>query len=88
MKKIITLLCAAIIMAGGMAVAHDTGKPHSHPGDEPQGGGYYDGKYHIQKKGTPKKKLLRWDGFNDPIKEMKEDAKKPPSKLPSQSTDK
>ena len=55
---------------------------------EPQGGGYHGGKYHLRKEGEAKKPLLRWDGFNNPVDEIKDSAKKPPSKLPSQSTDK
>jgi hypothetical protein len=87
MKKIIAFFCAASILASGAAFAHTTKKPHQHSGTEPQGGGYYGDKYHIRKKGEPKKKLLRWDGFDNPIKGMKDAQKKPPRKLPSQSTD-
>lgn len=88
MKKIIATFCAVGILASSLAMAHTTKKPHRHAGAEPQGGGYYGDKYHIRKKGEPKKKLFRWDGYNSPIKGMKESNKKPPSTTPSQSTDK
>lgn len=87
MKKTITLLCAMVFLASGAAMAHKTKKPHQHSGTEPQGGGYYDDKYHIRKKGEAKKPLLRWDGVDNPIKGMKDAQKKPPAKYPSQSTD-
>lgn len=91
MKKLIALLCALAFLVSGTAMAHSKKKAHRHQkqqSSEPQGGGYYDGKYHGHKKGEAKKPLLRWDGFNDPIKGMKEAQEKPPAKTPSQSTDK
>lgn len=87
MKRLTLLLCAVAFLASGLAMAHSTKKPHKHTGAEPQGGGYYGDKYHIRKKGEPKKKLFRWDGYNSPVKGMKESAKKPPTTTPSQSTD-
>lgn len=90
MKTILPLFVALALLIGQFpAEAKSTKQPKKNTGSsEVQGGGYYDGKYHGYKKGEAKKPLLRWDGFDDPIKGMKEAQKKPPTKTPSQSTDK
>lgn len=87
MKRIIAVLVvlAFALTVCGTAVAHSSKKKHSHAGKAPHGGGYYDGKYHGHKQGTSQKKLLRWDGYDSPIKGMKESADKPASTTPSQS---
>ncbi len=86
MKKLIAVV---IVMLVAVAVAGSadakTKKKHS---NEVQGGGYHGGEYHLRKQGDAKKPLLHWDGYNGPIKGMKESAHKPPAKYPSQSTDK
>lgn len=83
MKKSILIVMAMLILDGVPGVAN----ARRGAGDQPHGGGYYGDKYHIRKQGTPRKKLFRWDGYNSPIKGMKEAQKKPPSKYPSQSPD-
>lgn len=85
MKRSIALTMLLALAISGTAAAHASKKKHSHPGAGPHGGGYYGGKYHGHKQGAPKKPLLRWDGYNSPIKGMKESADKPPQTTPSQS---
>lgn len=87
MKYILPLFIALALVIGQIPADAGTSKKtkKSTSSSEVQGGGYYDGKYHGYKKGEAKKPLLRWDGFDDPIKGMKEAQKKPPAKTPSQS---
>lgn len=86
MKQILVLIISlAIAIAAGSA---DAASKKKYPSNDVKGGGYHGGQYHIRKAGEPKKPLLHWDGYNGPIKGMKESADKPPEKFPSQSTDK
>lgn len=87
MKYVLPLCIALALVIGQFSVDAKTSKKtkKSTSSSEVQGGGYYDGKYHGYKKGEAKKPLLRWDGFDDPVKGMKDAQKKPPAKTPSQS---
>ncbi|PIR21577.1 MAG: hypothetical protein COV45_02195 [Deltaproteobacteria bacterium CG11_big_fil_rev_8_21_14_0_20_47_16] len=54
---------------------------------QPHGGGYYNGEYHIKGKGETGP-IFKWDKPINQKAEIKKAYKSPPSKTPSQSTDK
>lgn len=89
MKRLLLLLVSLAFLIGQWPAEARTAKHHarrsSTSASDVKGGGYHGGNYHLRKAGEPKKPLLRWEGYHGPIKGMKESAKKPPAKYPSQS---
>jgi len=76
----------SLVAPQAMAKSHKKKKTQYNSSSEPQGGGYYNGEYHIKGKGESGK-VFKWDKPIDQSAQIKKAYKSPPSKIPSQSTD-